>query len=251
MKAHLKLTAKKMVDFKGTLLQALHQPGQKYALLLYKTENGLRYCLSKNIKQVNSMQIGQPYRVKGKEYTTGHKTFLDIVTVAPVIPMSARIKKRAGLLAGAVSLFVIAGSILAGFMVQQGAPRSKQTDPLDVPAQSRHDQRTPVRSAKVADIINTPPAGITSPSAPTPTTIAAPAPAPVRSAPVAPQRSQPPVETQTTAEVPVPSAPEPALVAEPEPVPSSPEPTTPPPTEPTTPSEPLQAQAVPQESVTE
>lgn len=152
-KAHLQLTARKIVDFKGTLLQALHKPGQKYALLLYRTENGLRYCLSKNIRMVHSMQIGQTYRVKGKEYTTGHKTFLDIITASPLVPLKQRLKRQAGMLAGITGIFIIAGTIGAGFMAQQSSQRSNQTDTPDVTLQREPVGTPPKKAGKVADII--------------------------------------------------------------------------------------------------
>lgn len=137
MKAHLHLTAKKIVDFKGTLLQALHKPGQKYALLLYRTDKGLRYCLSKDLKKVKTMHIGQAYRVKGREYTTGHKTFLNIVSVSPQLPLAARIKRGAGIMAGAMSVLVLAGSVFTGYLWQQEERRLNSKDSAESTIQTQ------------------------------------------------------------------------------------------------------------------
>jgi hypothetical protein len=116
-------------DFKGMLLQSRRQPGQKYAVLLFRTQDGLRFCLSKDIKMVLSMQIGQTYHVKGLEYISGHKTYLDIVSSSLVRPKYTGLRKRAGLLASIASLFIIVGSGGTGYVMNHNAQTDATTTP--------------------------------------------------------------------------------------------------------------------------
>lgn len=120
-------SARNDADFKGLLLQAHRKPGQRYALLLFRTDAGLRFCLSKDVTLAGALRIGQMYRVRGEEHTKGHKTYLQVTSAVAVRPKAARLRKRAGLLASAASLFIIVGASGFSLLSHQNSQQNQQT----------------------------------------------------------------------------------------------------------------------------
>jgi len=183
---------------------------------MFRTEAGLRFCLSKNHSLVRSMLIGRKYRVTGREYTTGHVTYLNMISATLVLSKTALLKKRFGLVTSAASLVIIVGSVSTSFLLHQDEAHNNQTQSSpDALIQSIQDANTPGLTSKIKSIINQP-EGATSPkSTPTSTSPEPPAVAP----------TPPPDPTPT---------PDPALTPPPDPAPDpTPLPVVSPPPDPT------------------
>jgi hypothetical protein len=229
------ITARNDANFKGTLLQRRYKPGQAYVLLLFRTDNGLRYGLSKNLRLAQSMLIGNQYSVKGREYTTGHKTYLNMISATVVRPRHARFRKRIGLLASAASLVIIVGSVSTSFLVHRNEPHNNQTeDTSNGMIESSQDTHTPGTAKKLKGIITPQPGTV---SVPSPSAATAPQSGTSATRPV--PAPTPPPEINTDDPTPAPTAdpsptpvsdPTPAPDPAPDPIPAT-DPTSPPPTD--------------------
>jgi hypothetical protein len=69
-------SAGNVTNFTGVLLRRQYKPGQKYIQLIFKTTDGLKLSLSRNIQMVKDLHEGKTYHVKGLEYVHGQKTFI-------------------------------------------------------------------------------------------------------------------------------------------------------------------------------
>ncbi len=202
-------------DFKGMLLQKRYKPGQRYVLLLFRTDKGLRFCLCKSHTLVESMLIGRRYRVRGREYTREHTTYLNMSSAKLVRSKVAVIKKRLGIMASAASLVIIVGAIGTSFLLHQNAAHNNQAQSSpDVLIQNTQDADIPGTTSKIKRLINQK-SGSTTPK----NTSVSPAPSP-----------QPQPTSPTPAPDPAPD-PTPEPTPTPDPVPD-PAPTPPPPVEP-------------------
>jgi hypothetical protein len=63
-------------DFNGVLVERHYKPGEKYIQLVFKTSEGLKLSLSRNLKMVQRLKVGHSYNVKGPQYTVGEKSFV-------------------------------------------------------------------------------------------------------------------------------------------------------------------------------
>ncbi|HSX46288.1 MAG TPA: hypothetical protein VLG27_04810, partial [Candidatus Saccharimonadia bacterium] len=81
-----------MANFTGVLVRRQYKPGQKYIQLVFETAGGLQLSLSRNLKLVRSLSVGNTYRIEGPEYALGDKTYVHEPTALPVnvTPKSAR-----------------------------------------------------------------------------------------------------------------------------------------------------------------
>jgi hypothetical protein len=63
-------------DFTGVLVRRQWKPGQKYVQLIFRTTEGMKLSITRNIQLVRTLKEGLTYRVKGQEYTVGKKTII-------------------------------------------------------------------------------------------------------------------------------------------------------------------------------
>jgi hypothetical protein len=104
-------------DFTGVFIKWQYHPGQKYVQLLFETASGMRLSLSRNRHFFRSLTVGRSYRIKGKEYSVGGKTYVHEPTAIPLeaaVARSGRGKKFfvffiLVVLAGAASAYFVAG----------------------------------------------------------------------------------------------------------------------------------------------
>lgn len=214
------LTVKNKADFKGILLQRRQKPRQRYALLLFRTTVGLRFCLTKNLKLARTLRIGSQYRVRGIERTTGHKTYLDIVSAALVLPRSVIIRKRIGIAASVFSVLVIVGTVGSTLVVHKRAQWNKQTVTPEVRVQDKQKTKDRTNSTKIKTIIDQ------DQSRPAP--VVGDKPKQVSPSPVPSPTPQPAVIAPTPSPAPEPEpTPQPSPTPSPEPTPAPPPPVAP------------------------
>jgi hypothetical protein len=250
------LTVRNVADFKGLLLQRRYKPGQKYVLLLFRTDEGLRFCLNDNIGFVRSMSIGNVYRVRGVERTTGHKTYLTMHSAKRIRSKRSIIRRRMGLVTSAASLIIILGFVGTSLLSHHNLTPNNQSDTPDVHLQNPNSAKTPNTSKKIKTIISGQQSGNSTGAATKPTNAAASQSPNPTNAPT-PSRDLPDKQIPSPAPSPVPSpVPEPAPAPtppppspEPTPVPPpSPEPSPPPPPPPASPSPPPPSPTPPQQN---
>ncbi len=117
---------KNIANFTGTLMQSRAKPGTKYAFLLFRSDNTLRFCLCEDVAIVRSLEIGETYQVNGREYTAKHETYLQIHSVQLVRQKKAFLKSHAALVGSTVALFVVLGLGGIGLTMRDDVERSKQ-----------------------------------------------------------------------------------------------------------------------------
>lgn len=77
-------------SFVGTLVRRQYKPGQGHAQLLFKNGENLQLSLSKNIKSVTSLVVGETYRVQGVLKTIGARQCLMDATALPYTSRKSR-----------------------------------------------------------------------------------------------------------------------------------------------------------------
>lgn len=99
-----------MSGFTGILVQRHYKPGEKYVQLVFQTAEGAKLSLSRNVKMVRSMSVGQTYQVRGPQRTVGGKVFIHEPLTSVVKP---RGKRRAILVSIIMAIVLaIAGGII-------------------------------------------------------------------------------------------------------------------------------------------
>jgi hypothetical protein len=68
--------ADNLTGFTGVLVGRRYRPGQKYIQLVFKTTEGLKLSLSRNLQMVRSLSVGNTYHVEGAEYVLGKKVVI-------------------------------------------------------------------------------------------------------------------------------------------------------------------------------
>lgn len=95
--------------FTGKLVKRQYKRGQQYAQLVFENRRGTHLSLSRNPKTVNSLMVGERYRVAGPEFAVGEKTFIHEPEVAP-----APFNKKRMIVSFAVAFFlVLTGTVFA------------------------------------------------------------------------------------------------------------------------------------------
>lgn len=102
--------------FTGVLLKRQYRAGQRYMQLLFKTAEGQRLALSRDLQLVRSLQPGQYYQVEGDVRTAPGRSYLLQPTIMPVEAPSAsaavrtpRQRRTRLALAGLVAIALITG----------------------------------------------------------------------------------------------------------------------------------------------
>jgi hypothetical protein len=146
--------AQNMATFTGTLVGRRYKPGQKYIQLVFKTAEGLRLSLTRDLHTVRQLTMGQTYQIEGSEYIQGQKSFIYEPKASLVQPRAKSLKKRKIVIASVI-LLVIGGSASAMSLTKHGPvnhaqnsgtkPEGKQTSEASntsstSPTQTTQDQ---------------------------------------------------------------------------------------------------------------
>lgn len=218
--------ASSVTGFKGTLVRREHIPGKRCIKLVFNTQHGTRFSVTRNFKLARSLTIGRQYRISGRAMAVGQKLCI-IDPAAKPVGWWGTVRTYPGTLAfGLVAVLV--GSVYGLFLVVTDDPRASQvtaqSNVVEIQA-SEPEAASPetTLSATTAD----------QPAPPTPTTASQPS-----------RRSSSNISaviaTPVTASS-VTSVPSSSTVSEPQ---TTPEPT-PPPTETPPPAQPDPPQATP------
>jgi len=95
--------------FTGKLVKRHYKRGQQYAQLVFENRRGTYLSLSRNPKTVNSLKVGERYRVAGPEFAVGEKTFIHEPEVAPA-PFH---KKRLAVSFAVAFFLILTGTVFA------------------------------------------------------------------------------------------------------------------------------------------
>jgi hypothetical protein len=109
MRGYAYAPVENMAAFTGTLVGRRYKPGQKYIQLVFKTAEGLRLSLTRDLQTVRLLNVGQKYYIEGPEYVHGQKTFIYEPKASPVQTKSGFVTRRKALAVGVV-LITIAGT---------------------------------------------------------------------------------------------------------------------------------------------
>lgn len=208
------------------LVQVRHRPGQKHIFLMFRTDQGLRLCLSRDISFVKSMQIGKKYRVRGQECTTGSRTYLNMASAKLVGSHVVLFRKRVGLVASLASFVFIAGYVGSGLSLSGGSStRNNQADTPDVEIQNKQTVETPNGSNKINNIIKPPDSSNQTTTSDSSRPVPTPQPQPVIATPAPAAANPSPTPEPTPSPTPTPEpTPSPTPSPTPEPTPPSPPP---------------------------
>jgi hypothetical protein len=223
------VSAENSASFMGTLVQRQYEPGQKYVQLVFETAEGMRLSLSRNVRMVRSLVIGQTYKVRGTERALGQKKYLHEPVAVPVSVKTSFSKrhKLAIILPIVIVLGLASASALAyaAFGVPHAKPvvqqkvEAKKTQVPDSPntGATPAATATPVQSAapptstpkntpstapKTTTPVTSPAITPTAPVTDTQTTPTSATPAPVDTIPTTPTTTDPPVDTTPPAATP-------------------------------------------------
>lgn len=225
-----------VTDFKGILVQRAYKPGQKYIHLVFRTEQGLRYSLSRNINLVRALHIGRGYHVQGREHTAGLHTFMTIISVVGLRTRKVFIRQHIKLLASTASLALLVSVVGISSVLSHNSSPNSQTSPPKTVAQHKQNLESPTIPTQAAGFTTVPASSPTSsPRATTSKKLSSSSftiPTPSASAPtsslVAPSPEATPTPTPTPTPDPLPVVPPaiPPVTATPAPTPTpSPAPT--------------------------
>lgn len=203
-----------ITSFEGVLVRRHHKAGDKEIQLLFRTTQGLRLSLTRNLRLVQSMAVGQTYHVSGPEYVLGNKAFIH-EPEALLVQRKAKRSKRFWTLvgAGALSPLLITASTFA--LLTGGEPPKQQPAQQESATNQQATSVAEVPQVEAAatpttpDPVATTPATTPSVAMPKKKTTTTPVAiqttqtaAPVVQAPVEPvaEPAQPPVEAATPTE---------------------------------------------------
>jgi hypothetical protein len=116
-----------MTSFTGTLVGRRWQPGQKYIQLVFKTTEGLKLSLSRNLNMVRTLNVGHTYWVEGPEISLEQKTFIHEPVATLIQPTKSSLFKQYKIFfaIGAVVVFVATmTSVLA--LTKPASPNNTQ-----------------------------------------------------------------------------------------------------------------------------
>jgi cytoskeletal protein RodZ len=112
-------SAHNISTFTGILVGRRYKPGQKYIQLVFKTAEGLRLSLTRDLQTVRQLTMGQTYQIEGNEYIQGQKSFIYEPKASLVQPRAKSLKKRKIVIASVI-LLVIGGSASAMSLTKHG-----------------------------------------------------------------------------------------------------------------------------------
>jgi len=126
-----------MADFTGVLVGRRYKPGQKYIQLVFKTTEGLKLSLSRNLQMVRSLNMGMMYHVEGRQYQMGQKLFIHEPVATLVQPKDKTFVFRHKIVFPAVVVVSIVGA--AGFFMftRGGSAQQSETPNSSVSSQSK------------------------------------------------------------------------------------------------------------------
>jgi hypothetical protein len=129
-----------MTGFTGTLVGRRYQPGQKYIQLVFKTTEGLKLSLSRNLNMVRSLRVGLTYWVEGPEISLKQKTYIHEPIATLVQPTTSLFKRYRIIFATTAVVIVLgaAGSVLA--LKKDSTPSASQSQ---TPAAATGEAVTP------------------------------------------------------------------------------------------------------------
>jgi hypothetical protein len=125
MRGYAYAPVENMAAFTGTLIGRRYKPGQKYIQLVFKTAEGLRLSLTRDLQTVRLLNVGQKYYIEGPQYVHGQKTFIYEPKASPVQTKTGLVTRRKALVAGLV-LIAIAGSAGAMALTRHGSANHTQ-----------------------------------------------------------------------------------------------------------------------------
>jgi cytoskeletal protein RodZ len=154
-------TAGNMSDFTGVLVRRQYKPGQKYIQLLFKTGDGVKLSITRNLQMVRSLKEGLTYRVKGTEYVVGKKTIIHEPVATLVQSKPSFFRQRSLLIAAGLIVFVIAVAASALLIVGQGSANHSQPQAEKPAAQTTQvpdaSNATPAQATTVVQPTTAPP----------------------------------------------------------------------------------------------
>jgi hypothetical protein len=129
-----------MTGFTGTLVGRRYQPGQKYIQLVFKTTEGLKLSLSRNLNMVRSLRVGLTYWVEGPEISLKQKTYIH-EPIATLVQPTTSLFKRYRIIFATIAVVIVlgaAGSVLA--LKKDSTPSASQPQ---APAAATEETVTP------------------------------------------------------------------------------------------------------------
>jgi hypothetical protein len=242
MRGYMDATADNMTGFTGVLVGRRWKPGQKYIQLVFETTEGFKLSLSRNLRMVRSLSMGNTYRVEGREYVLGEKVVIKEPS-ATLVESNRSFFGQNKILISAVIAVTITGISGGVLLAKQGSSGSNKSNAQTVKNQAQQNSQNS-KSADTTPAETSPQPGSTGDNQ-TPATPAA-----------APATSKKTTNNSTTS---ISSQPPAQPITDPAPLPASttdqqptdPLPGTPPPTPPPDPSPPPDPAPAPDSGTTD
>jgi hypothetical protein len=115
-----------MAGFTGVLVGRRYKPGQKYIQLVFKTTEGLKLSLSRNLQMVRSLNMGKTYHIEGPLYQMGQKVFIHEPTATFIPPKEKSFVSRHKLIFSTIVVVSIVGA--AGFLLTARGGSAKHNE---------------------------------------------------------------------------------------------------------------------------
>ncbi|HSW65778.1 MAG TPA: hypothetical protein VLI54_01405 [Bacillota bacterium] len=96
-------------SFTGKLVQRQYKRGQPYAQLVFKGARQTQLSLSRNARMLQSLKVGETYRIVGPEHQIGERAFIH----EPEVTLVTASKKRWAVVSVAAFLCILTGTVLA------------------------------------------------------------------------------------------------------------------------------------------
>jgi hypothetical protein len=233
-------TADNMTGFTGVLVGRRWKPGQKYIQLVFETTEGFKLSLSRNLRMVRSLSMGNTYRVEGRKYVLGEKVVIKEPS-ATLVESNRSFFGQNKILISAVIAVTITG-ISGGVLLAKQGSGSNKSNAQTVKNQAQQSSQNS-KAADTTPAETSPQPGSTGDNQ----TPATPAAAPATSKKTA--KSTPSISSQPQAQPITDPAPLPASTTDQQP--TDPLPSTPPPTPPPDPSPPPDSAPAPDPGTTD
>ena len=107
-------------SFTGVLVRRDYKPGQDYVQLIFKGAHETKLSISKNIMLMKSLTIGEKYRLVGREYKYGSKSYIREPKAIPLSAPKSTSRKKILLIASIATVLATLTSGVAYAALQNG-----------------------------------------------------------------------------------------------------------------------------------
>lgn len=141
--------------FTGVLIKRDYKPGQDYVQLIFKGAKETKLSISRNVTAMKHLTIGGTYKLTGREYKHGAKTYLRDPKTIPVTATKKSHKKLIFASIAGFSALLVAGGALAVYQVKRSSAVLPATTTEQVQIEAESNETLDISASEDSDTQDT------------------------------------------------------------------------------------------------